>query len=130
MLTNIFSGEKTSGSSADGNNQFRSLGGIERIERKSAGRKMDLLFTYDGIEFGCAEYARFNSVNDSKELVDGSFKLPKVMKDKLIHLVKGVRLLRKRKSLSVGSYALWLVNSNAHLYISYLHVQTNNRDQD
>ncbi len=86
MTFSFYSGEKSSSSSSDGRNINRSLGGIEKIARKIPGRKMDMIFNADQMEYGCLECGRFNNLNSTKELMDGSFKLPVVMKEMFVNL--------------------------------------------
>lgn len=56
------------------------------MERKFIGRKVDLLYKRQQLEYGCCECG----VNDNqtKELYDGSFKMMKVLKDMLYNLHK------------------------------------------
>ncbi|KAI9364102.1 hypothetical protein BD770DRAFT_309044, partial [Pilaira anomala] len=80
------SGEKSSVSSSEGRNYDRCLGGVKKLTRKATGHKMDMIFKNESGEFGCAECGRFYDLNSTKELMDGSFKLPKIMKDMLAHV--------------------------------------------
>ncbi|KAG1459568.1 hypothetical protein G6F56_006135 [Rhizopus delemar] len=54
------------------------LAGIERMERKLMGRKLDFIFYRQLFEYGCCECGR--SENQTKELLDDS-KMAKVLKD-------------------------------------------------
>lgn len=84
FLLFYFSGEKSSKSSAATRNNERSLSGEQKIERMLVGRKVDLLFKRQHLEFGCAECGRY--ANQTKELHDGSFKMVEVLKDMLYNL--------------------------------------------
>jgi hypothetical protein len=56
------------------------------MERKVVGRKVDLLFTRQRLEYGCCECGRFD--DHTKQLYDGSFKMAKVLKDMLYSLYR------------------------------------------
>lgn len=56
------------------------------MERKLLGRKVDLLFKRQHLEYGCSECGRYE--DQTKELYDGSFKMVKVLKDMLYNLHK------------------------------------------
>lgn len=45
-----------------------------------------MLFKKGTLEFGCLEAGRSNVENGTKELCDGFFKMPKVMKDMLVQM--------------------------------------------
>lgn len=63
------------------------------MERKSMGRKMDLIFYRQLSEYGCCECGRIE--DQTKELLDGS-KMAKVLKDMLYLLYqKSPDTLRK-----------------------------------
>lgn len=72
--------EKASRSSSISMNTDRTLAGIERMERKSMGRKVDLIFYRQLLEYGCCECGRRE--DQTKELLDSS-KVVKVLKDML-----------------------------------------------
>lgn len=59
-------------------NEKRVLGGKSNRERVAAGRKIDWIFKQDSTELGCGEAAKSN--DPTKMLLDGGFKMPKVMK--------------------------------------------------
>lgn len=59
------------------------MAGIERMERKSMGRKLDLIFYRQLFEYGCCECGRRE--DQTKELLDGS-KMAKVFKDMIYSL--------------------------------------------
>ncbi|KAI9354383.1 hypothetical protein BD770DRAFT_367469 [Pilaira anomala] len=80
------SGEKSRVSSSEGRNYDRCLGGVKKLTRKATGHKMDMIFKNESGEFGCAECGRFYDLNSTKKLMEGSFKLPKIMKDMLAHV--------------------------------------------
>ncbi|KAG1145190.1 hypothetical protein G6F37_012183 [Rhizopus arrhizus] len=77
-------GEKSSKSSAATRNNERAIAGEEKMERKLIGRKVDLLFQRQNLEYGCSECGRYE--DQTKELYDGSFKMVKVLKDMLYNL--------------------------------------------
>lgn len=56
------------------------------MERKLIGRKIDLLFKCQRLEYGCSEFGRYE--DQTKELYDGLFKIVKVLKDMLCNLHK------------------------------------------
>ena len=45
-----------------------------------------MLFKANSMEFGCNECGRFGVYNNTKELTEGTFKMPKVMKDMFVHM--------------------------------------------
>jgi hypothetical protein len=59
------------------------LAGVEKMERKSMGRKIDLIFYRQLSEYGCCECGRIE--DQTKELLDSS-KMAKVLKDMLYSL--------------------------------------------
>lgn len=79
-------GEKASKSSSAGRNAQRVIAGEGKMESKRMGRKVDLLFLRQRLEYGCAECGRYE--NQTKELYDGSFKMLKVLKDMIYNLYK------------------------------------------
>ncbi|KAG0934848.1 hypothetical protein G6F57_013189 [Rhizopus arrhizus] len=81
---NCRGGEKSSKSSAAARNNERAIAGEEKMERKLIGRKVDLLFQRQHLEYGCSECGRYE--DQTKELYDGSFKVVKVLKDMLYNL--------------------------------------------
>lgn len=79
-----YSGEKSSVASSNSRNMGRALASESSPERKVVGRKVDLLFALQGLEFGCCECGRFD--DQTKQLYDGQFKMAKVLKDMLFGL--------------------------------------------
>ncbi|RCH81527.1 hypothetical protein CU098_001238, partial [Rhizopus stolonifer] len=79
-------GEKSSSASSDGRNQSRTIASVDPMARKLCGRKIDLLFKSASAELGCMECGRSDGVNTTKEMEDGSIKLPKILKDMFIGL--------------------------------------------
>ncbi|RCH92754.1 hypothetical protein CU098_009368, partial [Rhizopus stolonifer] len=79
-------GEKSSKSSSTSKNINRVLSAVEKIKRKMVGRKVDLLFLRQSLEYGCCECGRYDV--PTKELHDGGFKMTKVLKDMLYCLYK------------------------------------------
>ncbi|KAI8645494.1 hypothetical protein BD408DRAFT_458781 [Parasitella parasitica] len=77
-------GEKLSKSSAAIRNNERTIAGEQKMERMLVGRKVDLLFKRQHLEYGCSECGRY--ADQTKELYDGSFKMVKVLKDMLYNL--------------------------------------------
>ncbi|KAG1038733.1 hypothetical protein G6F43_012645 [Rhizopus delemar] len=65
---NCIGGEKSSKSSSVSRNLGRILAAEEKMERKITGRKVDLLFTRQRLEYGCCECRRFD--DDTKQLYD------------------------------------------------------------
>jgi ribosomal protein L44E len=81
-----YSGEKSSKSSSFSRKADRVLSGIEKIRRKMVGRKVDLLFLRQSLEYGCCECGRYD--DPTKEMNDGGFKMTKVLKDMLYCIYK------------------------------------------
>ncbi|KAK4515609.1 uncharacterized protein ATC70_010560 [Mucor velutinosus] len=81
-------GEKSSLSSSAGRNIGRNIGSRQPISKKLCGRKVDLEFKSADTEYGLAECSRYHSLNDTKQLMDGGFKMPKIMKEMIYQLVK------------------------------------------
>ncbi|KAI9498821.1 hypothetical protein BDB00DRAFT_745864, partial [Zychaea mexicana] len=80
----VNSGETESRATSDNNNSSRSLG-----KRKLHGTRVDLRFTYDGAELGCAEAGRVDEGElGTKEMLEGSLKCPKTLRDMFVHLSK------------------------------------------
>lgn len=59
-------------------NSKRTIGGKNTRERMQSGRKIDWIFKREDIELRCGEAAK--DMNQTKMLLDGGFKMPKVMK--------------------------------------------------
>ncbi|KAI8887828.1 hypothetical protein K501DRAFT_150933, partial [Backusella circina FSU 941] len=56
----------------------------------------NFLFKCKKMELGCAECGRMDVLNSTKELMDGSFKLPKVLKDMFMNYLAALpSLVRK-----------------------------------
>lgn len=55
------------------------------MDRKLVGSKVDMMIRFMSDEYACAEASRNNN-HDTKELVEGSFKCPKSMRDMFFHL--------------------------------------------
>lgn len=51
------------------------------MSKKKVGRKIDLLFSRQNLEYGCCECGRHD--DPTKEFLDGGFKMTEVMKDML-----------------------------------------------
>lgn len=56
------------------------------MENKRMGRKVDLIFQRQRLEYDCAECGRYD--DQTKELYDGPFKMLKVLKDIIYNLHK------------------------------------------
>lgn len=87
LLTIIQSGEKSSISSSDGLNAARTIANINQAARKLMGRKVDMVYKLQPNEYGCMEYGKDEN-NSTKELSDGMFKIPIIMKDMFNSLAK------------------------------------------
>ncbi|KAI8883688.1 hypothetical protein K501DRAFT_272433 [Backusella circina FSU 941] len=74
-------GEKSSKASSISRNAERILSGIDKIRRKMVGRKVDLLFLRQSLEYCCCECGRYDDA--TKELNNSDFKMTKVLKDML-----------------------------------------------
>lgn len=57
------------------------------IQRKVCGRKLDMVFKRNSEEYGLTECSRYHQSNDTKQLMDGGFKMPKILKDMFVNLV-------------------------------------------
>lgn len=64
----------------------RKLSSIEEIPRKAVGRKMDSIYVGAELELGALEIGSRKN-DDTKDLRDGYFKLPIVMKDMLKNII-------------------------------------------
>lgn len=94
---NCIGGEKSSKSSCISRNLGRTLAAEEKMERKVTGRKVDLLFTRQRLEYGCCECGRFD--DDTKQLYDGLFKMAKVLKDMMYSLYRAAPSLVRQFTL-------------------------------
>lgn len=74
--------------SAISRNQDRVIAAVNDIERYLSGRKVDLIMMKDRDEYGCAEASKFLNDNETKVMMDGGFKMPKVLKDMLNQMAK------------------------------------------
>ncbi|CDH52824.1 predicted protein [Lichtheimia corymbifera JMRC:FSU:9682] len=82
---NVRCGEKASKSSSSSRNATRTNPGCNDMDRKLVGSKVDMMIRFMSDEYACAEASRNNN-HDTKELVEGSFKCPKSMRDMFFHL--------------------------------------------
>ena len=78
--------EKSSSANSTASNNKRKLSSTDEICRKAMGRKMDTVFIGGNIELGCMEIGG-RTEDHTKEMQDGSFKMPLVMKDMLVDIV-------------------------------------------
>ncbi|KAG2233278.1 hypothetical protein INT48_001590, partial [Thamnidium elegans] len=83
---NCIGGEKASKASSASKNKDRTISGKEKMENKVMGRKVDLLFNRQQLEYGCCECGRFE--DQIKKFNDGCFKILKALKDMLYGLYK------------------------------------------
>ncbi|KAI8376943.1 hypothetical protein BD560DRAFT_326134, partial [Blakeslea trispora] len=81
-----FSAEKHNKAPSFNMNLGRTLSGVEQMQRKLPGRKVDLLFYKQSLEFGCCECGRRDDA--TKELYDGSFKTARVLKEMVYTIFK------------------------------------------
>ncbi|KAI7860804.1 hypothetical protein BDC45DRAFT_529428 [Circinella umbellata] len=79
-------GEKTSSASSEGKNASQSLSGEEGMNRKTVGKKVDLLFKSGSNEYGCAEAGKQMETETTKELSESRFICPKTLQDILMKL--------------------------------------------
>ena len=91
ILCYLYRKEKTSKANAAVASNKRKLSTIDEIQRKSAGHKMDAIYVGERKELGCMETG--NDEDQTKELKDGSVKMPTVMKDMLLQIVEETPLL-------------------------------------
>ncbi|CAO3693304.1 unnamed protein product [Rhizopus stolonifer] len=61
-------------------------GGKNKIQRKFCGHKLDMVFKRNSDEYGLTECSRYHQFNDTKQLMDGGFKMPKILKDMFVIL--------------------------------------------
>ncbi|KAG1051286.1 hypothetical protein G6F43_006495 [Rhizopus delemar] len=61
------SGEKSSNAYADGRNIDKTIASTDQIERRLPGRKVDMLFKANSIDFGCVDCGRFGVFSNTKE---------------------------------------------------------------
>ncbi|KAI9484340.1 hypothetical protein BDB00DRAFT_153947 [Zychaea mexicana] len=79
--------EKHSTASASATNQKRKLSAVDPVENLKMGRRTDTTYIGgNGVELGCLEIGRTN--DQTKEFIDGSIKMPMVMRDMLLKLVE------------------------------------------
>ncbi|KAI9478905.1 MAG: hypothetical protein EXX96DRAFT_572676 [Benjaminiella poitrasii] len=67
-------------------NRDRTIAGLDVMERKITGRKVDFIFYRQLLEYGCCECGRND--DQTKKLKDGIFKMARVLKDMLYSLYK------------------------------------------
>lgn len=85
--------------SSDSRNQDRTIAGIEPMSRKLTGRKLDMVFKSSAYELGIMEGGRSEGLNSTKEISDGSVKMPKVLKDTLVALCSSSPTLTNQLSV-------------------------------
>ena len=95
----FISGESVSTSSSARINNGRTLSGVDVLERKKTGAKVDLLFTTAINEMGTAEAGKNTDTGTTKATIEYGVKTPKVMKDMLYNMVtKNKSSLREIKT--------------------------------
>ena len=83
----IYSKEKCSSANAAAINKKRKLSSVDPVDSLKMGRRTDTTYIGgDDVELGCLEINKTN--NQTKELLDGSIKMPTVMRDMLMKLVE------------------------------------------
>ncbi|KAI9254745.1 hypothetical protein EDC94DRAFT_236636 [Helicostylum pulchrum] len=82
-----FRSEKASVSCLLESNKRRKIAATNPMDRQRTGDIPDMLIFFDRYEFGTAEVSK-TETDTTKELNEGSMKLPKIMKSMLLNLVK------------------------------------------
>lgn len=72
------SGERSSKSTSASRNIDRTRSAFDKLQTKIVGRKVDLLFHRQGLEYGCCECGRYD--DPTKEMSD-SDEMMKIIKD-------------------------------------------------
>lgn len=75
-------------------NNKRTIGGKPIRERVQPGRRIDWIFKRDDTELGCGEAAK--DMNRTKMLLDGGFKMPKVIKSMFSSLCQSAHISVKK----------------------------------
>lgn len=125
LLTSIQSGEKASTSSSDSLNAARTIANINQAARKLMGRKVDMVYKLQPNEYGCMECGKYIN-NNTKELSDGMFEIPIIMKDMFNSLAKKTPSLVNDIAISslmvMGKYKEWilLLNFVEKLILNYV----------
>ncbi|KAI8969588.1 hypothetical protein BDB01DRAFT_732166 [Pilobolus umbonatus] len=83
---NAIGKEKSSVSNSMARNSKRKISAVEEMPNRRIGRKVDTVYSNGIFEFGALEIG--NKYNQTKEMKDGGFKLPHVMKDMLLTIVQ------------------------------------------
>ncbi|KAI7858785.1 hypothetical protein BDC45DRAFT_564895 [Circinella umbellata] len=79
--------EKSSSANAAATNQKRKLSAVEPVDNLKMGRRTDTSYIGGGdVELGCLEIGKAS--DQTKEFMDGSIKMPIVMRDMLLKLVE------------------------------------------
>ncbi|KAG1450547.1 hypothetical protein G6F55_009633 [Rhizopus delemar] len=74
-------GEKSSNASADGRNIDNTIASTDQIERKLPGRKVNMLFKANSMEFGCVDCGRFSVFSNTKEFLFDQKQQSSISKD-------------------------------------------------
>ncbi|KAG2221872.1 hypothetical protein INT45_012516, partial [Circinella minor] len=81
----VFSKEKSSSANAAATNQKRKLSAVEPVDNLKMGRRTNTNYIGgDGVELECLEVGKAS--DQTKEFMDGSIKMPIVMRDMLLKL--------------------------------------------
>lgn len=90
----VRAGEKSSVASSIRRNLGRKRETAHPREKSSMGHKIDIQFSCNGFEIGCAEVGNCQKDrNIDKHLNDGMLKLPKQLKDMMTRMVKACSYL-------------------------------------
>ena len=84
--THLFSGEKASKATSEGQNKDRSIGISAALSRKKVGTKVDLLFSTPLFELGAVGAGVVSDRSNTKSIVELGLKCPKTLKDMLAEL--------------------------------------------
>ena len=93
----LFRKERSSVANATAKNLKRRLSAIEPIQTRKMRHRMDTIFTGGNRELGCIEIGP--RLDQTKEFYDSRLKMPLVLRDMLLDIIKAPKLLYKTQTL-------------------------------